>query len=328
MKSRHRRHKKHTLRFHSYRIGTKSGKLTIYAEYDLENPPTVFDGYPSRQELLIELCNLNPELRGKSPEECARVPIQWSIENIHPCYFYGTSVSHPEWNKDDPASYWDVKINAPECYYVHAEEMVRDLEQLYTDTMTTVAIRSLMEGKVADAQRIYENVRVLEQENLFREWCRTDDTHRPAMLQRFVEKIVKLNMGLEYDLTTRQVQLQPVVKSVVDADYFGLARFMAVNANALDDYGDKANIAFCQACCKAFIKRSNRQKYCGTLECQSVRNKLKSKEYYYREKARVKRNKCYCVLPQGGIQISTPFHRKTGAGVHENFCGICKGEYP
>ena len=66
------------------------------------------------------------------------------------------------------------------------------------------------------------------------------------------------------------------------------ARFMAVNANALDDYGGKTNIAFCQACGKAFIKRGNRQKYCGTLECQSVRNKLKSKEYYYREKAKGK----------------------------------------
>ena len=58
--------------------------------------------------------------------------------------------------------------------------------------------------------------------------------------------------------------------------------YRAVNANALDGYGGKTNIAFCQACGKAFIKRGNRQKYCGPLECQSVRNKIKSKEYYYR----------------------------------------------
>lgn len=115
-------------------------------------------------------------------------------------------------------------------------------------------------------------------------WYRTDSDYRPLVLQRFVEKISKLNMGLEYDISTGHIQLQPVVKSVVDAAYFGLARFMAVNANALDDYGGKTNIAFCQACGKAFIKRGNRQKYCGTLECQSVRNKLKSKEYYYRHK--------------------------------------------
>lgn len=244
----------------------------------------MFEGYPSGQELLIELCNLNLELRGKSLEECARILIRWSMENIHPYYFYGDSVSHLEWNKDDPASYWDVMVNALECYYVHVEEMVRDLERLYTETMTTFAVRSLMEGKVADAQRIYENVRVPEQENLLREWYRTDSAHRPLVLQRFVEKISKLNMGLEYDLATGQIQLQPSVKSVVDAAYFGLARFMAVNANALDDYGGKTNIAFCQACGKAFIKRGNRQKYCGTLKCQSVRNKNKAKDYYYRHR--------------------------------------------
>lgn len=195
-------------------------------------------------------------------------------------------MAHLEMNNDDPNGFWDCMVNMLESYRVFVENMVQDLEQLYIDTMTAFAIRSLMEGKAADAQRIYDGVCVQEQENLLREWYRTDSTHRPLVLQRFVEKITKLNMGLEYDLATGQIQLQPTVKSVVDAAYFGLARFMAVNANALDDYGGKTNIAFCQACGKAFIKRGNRQKYCGTLECQSVRNKLKSKEYYYRERAK------------------------------------------
>lgn len=175
-------------------------------------------------------------------------------------------------------------VNVIECYSISVKDMVRDLEQLYTDTMTLFAIRSLMEGKITDAQRIYGEVRVPDEKNLLHAWYRADSVHRPLMLQDFIENIPKLKMGLEYDLPTGQIQLQPVVKSVVDAAYFGLARFMAVNANALDDYGGKTNIAFCQACGKAFIKRGNRQKYCGTLECQSVRNKLKSKEYYYRKR--------------------------------------------
>ena len=265
-------------------MGTEGGKLTIYAEYEPEKPPEVFKGYPAGQELLIDLCNLHLELRDKSMEECARILIRWSMENIHPYYFYGDDVAHLEINNDDSNGFWDCMVNVLESYRVCVEDMVRDLEQLYTDTMTAFAIRSLMEGKAADAQRIYDGVCVPEQENLLREWYRTDDAHRPTVLQRFVEKVAKLNMGLEYDLTTGQVQLQPVVKSVVDAAYFGLARFMAVNANALDDYGGKTNIAFCQACGKAFIKRGNRQKYCGTLECQSVRNKNKAKDYYYRHR--------------------------------------------
>lgn len=280
--------KKHTLRFHSYRIGTEDGKLTIFAEYAPGQFPKVYKGYPSGQELLIELCNLNLELRNKSLEECARILIRWSLENIHPYYRYGDTVSYIEFNGDDADGYWDMMVNVLECYRVCVKDMVRDLELLYTDTMTAFALRKLMDGDAAGAQRIYDSVRVPEQENLLREWYRTDSAHRPLVLQRFVEKISKLNMGLEYDLATGQIQLQSSVNSVVDAAYFGLARFMAVNANALDDYGGKTNIAFCQACGKAFIKRGNRQKYCGTPECQSVRNKLKSKEYYYREKAKGK----------------------------------------
>ena len=35
--------KKHTLRFHSYRIGTESGKPVVYAIYEPEKPPEMFN---------------------------------------------------------------------------------------------------------------------------------------------------------------------------------------------------------------------------------------------------------------------------------------------
>jgi hypothetical protein len=54
------------------------------------------------------------------------------------------------------------------------------------------------------------------------------------------------------------------------------AKFVAVNSDALDDWGGKTTIAF--------IKRGNRRKYCGNPQCQSVRNQRKSKDYYYRER--------------------------------------------
>lgn len=85
-------------------------------------------------------------------------------------------------------------------------------------------------------------------------------------------------------MTDRQLKLQPLVRSVIDAAYYGLGRFAAVNAGVLDDYGGKTNIAFCQACGRAFIKRGNRQKYCGTMQRQSIRNNRKSSDYYYRKK--------------------------------------------
>lgn len=158
------------------------------------------------------------------------------------------------------------------------EDMVWNLEQLYTDTMTLFVTHSLMEGKIDDTQKIYEKVRVRDEKT-----CSMRGTRQIPftilIVAEFIGDIPKLKMRLEYDLSIGQIQLQPVVKSVVDAAYFGLARFIAVNANTLDDYGGKLISPFAKAFGKAFIKRGNCQKYCGTLECQSEQNKIKSKEY-------------------------------------------------
>ena len=282
--------KKHTLRFRSYRIGTEDGKLTIYAEYEPERPPMIFSGYPSGQELLMDLCNLYLELRDKTQEECARILVRWSIENIHPYYLYGDNVEYIEFNNDDPNDYWDCMVNVLECYHVYVEDMVRDLERLYIDTMTVFTLRKLMDGDVAEAQRLYQDVRVPEKENLMARWYRTEPDRRSLVIKEFVEKLPTFTMNLEYDLSDRQLKLQPLVKSVIDAAYYGLGRFAAVNAGALDDYGGKTNIAFCQACGRAFIKRGNRQKYCGTMQCQSIRNNRKSSDYYYRKKKEEQEN--------------------------------------
>ena len=282
--------KKHTLRFRSYRIGTEDGKLTIYAEYEPERPPVIFSGYPCGQELLMDLCNLYLELRDKTQEECARILVRWSIENIHPYYLYGDNVEYIEFNNDDPNDYWDCMVNVLECYHVYVEDMVRDLERLYIDTMTMFTLRKLMDGDVVEAQRLYQDVRVPEKENLMARWYRTEPDRRPLVIKEFVEKLPTFTMNLEYDLSDRQLKLQPLVKSVIDAAYYGLGRFAAVNAGALDDYGGKTNIAFCQACGRAFIKRGNRQKYCGTMQCQSIRNNRKSSDYYYRKKKEEQEN--------------------------------------
>ena len=282
--------KKHTLRFRSYRIGTEDGKLTIYAEYEPERPPVIFSGYPCGQELLMDLCNLYLELRDKTQEECARILVRWSIENIHPYYLYGDNVEYIEFNNDDPNDYWDCMVNVLECYHVYVEDMVRDLERLYIDTMTVFTLRKLMDGDVAEAQRLYQDVRVPEKENLMARWYRTEPDRRSLVIKEFVEKLPTFTMNLEYDLSDRQLKLQPLVKSVIDAAYYGLGRFATVNAGALDDYGGKTNIAFCQACGRAFIKRGNRQKYCGTMQCQSIRNNRKSSDYYYRKKKEEQEN--------------------------------------
>lgn len=276
--------KKHTLRFHSYRMGTEDGKLMIYGQCEPGQLPKVYKGYPSGQELLLDLCNLHLELRGRTLQESAGILIRWSMENIHPYYYYGDDALYMEFSAESPEGYWDHMVNVLELYHVDVADMVRDLDRLYANTMTVFAVRKLMDGEVAEAQRLYENVQVAEKDNLMFKWFRAPIERRALVIKEAVDKLPKLSMSLEYDPADGQLKMQPAVHSVIDAAYYGLSRFAAVDVGALDDYGGKTNIAFCQACGRAFIKTGNRQKYCGDPLCQSIRNKRKSSDYYYRKK--------------------------------------------
>ena len=292
--------KKYTLRFHSYYLIARDGKVTIYAEYESGNPPKVFKGYPSGQELLLELCNLHLEVKDKLIEEAACIIIRWCTDNLHPYYFYNEERELIEDYGTGGEDMWDALVNMLSGYPVYIDNMLPDLEKLYTDTMTIFALRHLIEGNIVEAQRVYEGIQVPDEENLIRQWLATGKVGQQKLCEEIVGNLPKLSMELQYDRKTRQIQMEPVVNSVIDAAYFALSRFAAVNAGALNDYGGKTNIAFCQACGRAFIKRGNRQKYCGTMQCQSIRNNRKSSDYYYRKKK--KRRLCSEIYPVGSVR--------------------------
>ncbi len=275
--------KRRTLRFHSYRTGTEGGKLTLYAVYEPENPPKMFTGYPSGQDLLVELCNLYLELVGKATEQQVDIIERWCLTHMHPYYHFGDDARHASYeeNKDN---FWDVTVNVLETYYIHVEEMCSDLEKLYADTMTVFTLRSLMEGNPYEAKRFYDNIQPAPEKNLIDLWDKTKPELRARLVDNFMETFPKFTMGLRRDESTGGLVFLPEVASVLDAAYYGLSRFVAVNSGALDDWGGKTTIAFCAACGEAFIKRGNRQKYCGNPQCQSIRNQRKSKDYYYRER--------------------------------------------
>lgn len=275
--------KKYTLRFHSYYVIARDGEVTIYAEYEVGNPPKVFNGYPSGQELLLELCNLYLEVKDKVAEEAACVIIRWCTENLHPYYFYNEERDLIEEYSSDEEM-WDMLVNVLSGYPVYIDKMLPDLKRLYTDTMTVFALRHLIDGNFLEAQRVYDGVDVPEEENLIRRWFGSRKLGQQKLCAEIISNLPKLSMELVFDDKTQQIRMEPVVNSAIDAAYFALSRFAAVNAGALDDYGGKTNIAFCQACGRAFIKRGNRQKYCGTMQCQSIRNNRKSSDYYYRKK--------------------------------------------
>ena len=113
---------------------------------------------------------------------------------------------------------------------------------------------------------------------------RWNDTRNGVLFQLFSLYWILWRHSAVPDWQLEQESEKTNVRSAIDAAYFALSRFAAINAGALVDYGGKTNIAFCQACGRAFIKRGNRQKYCGTMQCQSIRDNRKSSDYYYRKK--------------------------------------------
>lgn len=275
--------KRKTLRFHSYRMGTEGGKPTLYAVYEPENPPKMFAGYPSGQDLLVELCNLHLELAGKSIEERTNIIQRWCLSNMHPYYHFGDDARLAQF-EEDPSGYWDLAVNMIETYYIYVDEMCADLAKLYADTMTVLGIRSLLEGDEFGAKRFFSSVSSPTRIDFMRKWKDTKVEQRPRLIDNYMQGLPKFTMSLQRDESTNALVLLPEVTSVIEAAYYALSRFVAVNSGALDDWGGKTSIAFCAACGNAFIKRGNRQKYCLSTQCQSIRNQRKSKEYYYRER--------------------------------------------
>ena len=274
-----------TLRFDAYRIGTEDGKLTIYAEVANEIAPKIFTGYPIGQELLLDLINLYEDTKTRTPMGQAQLIIDWCLNNVHPYYPDG-DVEDGVLNSVSQIDLWDVLVNVVELYYVHVEDMVEDLRRLYDDAMLMFTLRCLMDGKPTEARRYYSNIHHDGDKNLIDWWLsEKEDAGKKTIIEACTMKLPKLKLALQPG-SDGKLMLLPEVNSVIDAAYYALARFMEVNTGAVEDWGGKTTIAFCEGCGRAYIKRGNRQKYCGNRECEAIRNSRKSSRYYYKEKGK------------------------------------------
>ena len=277
--------KRKTLRFDSYRIGTEDGKLTIYAEVTNDIAPKIFTGYPMGQELLLDLINLYEDTKTRTPMGQAQLIIDWCLNNVHPYYPYG-DVDDAFLNSFSLIDIWDVLVNVVELYCVYVEDMVEDLRRLYNDAMLMFTLRCLIDGKPTEARRYYSNIDPDGSNTLIDKWLsEKEDAGKRAIIETCTKKLPKLKLALQPG-PDGKLMLLPEVNSIIDAAYYALARFMAVNTGALEDWGGKTTIAFCEGCGRAYIKRGNRQKYCGSRECEAIRNSRKSSRYYYKEKAK------------------------------------------
>ena len=279
--------KNKTIRFHSYECQPDQANkedILLQAVYEPEEPPRVSNGYPSGQDMLIDLCNLHLSLSGRTLAGSARIIAEWCAQHIHPYYIYEDELFKYDSLADGKKKDWDFDVNVLNYFSFSCKQIISDLEKLYLSTITVFTLKHLIAGESSKARELFDPVAADFKENLCDKWNHSDDNARSFIAAKLLMDLPHLEMGAQYDFDTGKILFIPYVRSVFDSAYYALARFISVDAGSTSDTGGKTTIAFCKACGAAFVKTGNRQKYCQSSQCQSIRNSRKSQDYYYRQK--------------------------------------------
>ena len=279
--------KNKTIRFHSYECQpdqTNKEDILIRAIYEPDHQPKVLNGYPGGQDMLIDLCNLHLSMSGRTLAGSARIIAEWCAQHIHPYYIYEDELFNLDLHANAEKKDWDFDVNVLNFFSFSCRQMLSDLEKLYLNTISVFTLKYLMDGELSKARVLFTPVAADFEENLCEKWEHSDNNARNFISDKLLMNLPHLEMGAQYSFETGKILFLPFVRSVFDSAYYALTRFISVDAGATSDTGGKTTIAFCKACGSAFVKTGNRQKYCQSSQCQSIRNSRKSQDYYYRQK--------------------------------------------
>ena len=104
-----------------------------------------------------------------------------------------------------------------------------------------------------------------------------------SLRDTLIDIIPDFNMRLKVDPRSRKIDFSTDVKSVFDIAWFTLARMISEDP-APEDKGKPENrgegiMIRCRNCGRFIIRKSNRQEFCDSDECQKARNARKQKAY-------------------------------------------------
>lgn len=130
-----------------------------------------------------------------------------------------------------------------------------------------------------------------------------DYNHNPyddydELRSKLVEFIPEFNIKLKLNTSTGRFEFSADVDSVFDIAWYTLARMISEDP-ALEDRRNEETrpegiMICCRNCGKFLVRKSSRQEYCDSEECQKVRNARKQKAYRDRkasEKAHIMQKK-------------------------------------
>ena len=248
------------------------------------------------QDLLVSLCNLYGKLNNPdSTESISDAVWDWCRNNIHP-YDIDSLCEILESEKNAHITYRDI-IEKDATFSI--KRFIKDLCDLGTVFELFYILDNLKyEGNVANARNLYYEGRLRDSLAFLERYSKYEDDkeYRDHVLEDYNDLIFKVidmfpdfRMRLKLDKKTGKVMFGADVQSVFDICWYTFSRIVADVAPPVDEdldyFESQGSILSCLACGKYFVRRSSRQLYCDSWDCQAERNRKNRRASYARKKA-------------------------------------------
>lgn len=259
-------------------------------------PPKAGNDYSlTGQDLLVSLCNLYQQINNPGSTVVISEAIrEWCTDNILP---YNNDIVC-EMVECDPAAHikYGHIITRDATFYI--DEFVKDLCSLgmtfelyhalrkaFSENDVRFARELYYEGRICDSFAFLEKYRQYESDEECLKQLKADRVERMTQL---IDLFPDLRMRLKMNRRSKKIEYGADVNSVFDICWYAFARMVADIAPpadiGIDDEFSQASILSCLACGSYFLRRSSRQRYCQSWECQAERNRRNRRASYARHK--------------------------------------------
>ena len=276
------------------------GDRTIYPFIAPGFPPVEGADYNMNGvEVLYSLVNLfhilnNPEIKQMKVDEMIAT---WCGQNVQP---YAYKLLSEEIKTSDDV-YLDCEFLRKDASF-YVSEFVKDLCNLgmavdfhnalleaRNHGITKFARELYYEGRLTDTLPFLEKYSQYEDDE---EYLKHINEDYDSLINDVLELVPAFKMTVQRDEKTGETGMYADIDSVFDIAWLAFAKELSHVAPAPDTAADadllytSASYICCLACGQYVKRKGSKQRYCDNPDCQAVRNRLKSKEAYYRKKAK------------------------------------------
>lgn len=272
------------------------GDPAIKPLFSISIPPKAGTDYHlTGQDLLVSLCNLYQTIN--APDSTVDIPEairEWCTDHVLP---YNSEVICSMVNEGKYAvMQFNEEIQREGTFYIEAFlkdlcslgmafELYYALNQAYSYKNPQYARSLYYEGRICDSYAFLEKYRNCESDE---EYLQKLNVDREERMMQLVDLFPDFRMRLKLNPRTKKIEYGADVTSVFDICWYTFGRLAADIAppmdTGFDDEFPQGSILHCLACGNLFLRRSSRQRYCQSADCQAERNRRNRRASYARHR--------------------------------------------